>query len=225
MEYFRELNWNFDISSTGPTIKSWCNNEKGNYRYFQIPIERLCEHFEVYRTLRDKLREQDLILYKSKFMQMNPGNFMKIHVDQSVRRTDIRGNDLHYYNDSNAMNYVDIATPVEVALNIPLMNANDHITRWYNPKNCQVGLRAAPCGPLPSLELEDWPDKDKLVSELGVASFRMSKPSLIRTDILHNVDARHSKKMRWIMSFRITDVNTRTFITWQDAPRLESIMF
>lgn len=225
MEYFHELNWNFDISATGQTIKRWCTHENGNYRYFQITIDRLCENFEVYQTLRDKLKEQDLILYKSKFMQMNPGDFMKIHVDQTVKRVDADPNALHYYDKTNAMQYAEVATPVEMALNIPLMNGGDHITRWYQPKDCQVNLRDAPCGPLPSINLEDWPDKDQLVNELCVASFCLNKPSLIRTDILHNADARHSKKTRWIMSFRIIDKHTKQFITWKDIPRLQAITF
>ncbi len=223
--YYQELNWNSNFSSTGVTLKRWCNEENGNYRYFQIPIERICDEFEVYRNLRDVLKQHDMILYKCKFMQMNPGDFMKIHVDQGVQRKDISGDDLHYYNESTAMNYVDVATPVEVALNIPLMNADDHITRWYNPKSCQVDMRAAPCGPLPSLDLAAWPDKDKLIQEHGVASFRMSKPTLIRTNELHNVDARHSNKTSWIMSFRITDCYTNTFITWNDLQRVHNIAF
>jgi hypothetical protein len=225
MEYFRELNWNLDISATGPILKSWCTKENGNYRYFQIHINRLCENFEVYRILRDKLLEQGLELYRSKFMQMNPGDFMKIHIDQTVSRTDLSKDAIAYYDESNAMKYVEVAKPAELSLNIPLANAGDHITRWYLPKDCQVNLRAAPCGPLPSIDLENWPDKDKLVEELCVASFRMYKPSLIRTDFLHNVDARHSKKIRWIMSFRLIDAKTKEFLTWNDVPRFESITF
>jgi len=102
---------------------------------------------------------------------------------------------------------------------------DDHITRWYNPKSCQVDMRAAPCGPLPSLDLANWPDKDKLIEEHGIASFRMSKPTLIRTNELHNVDARHSDKTRWIMSFRVTDRYTNTFITWNDLQRVHNIKF
>lgn len=225
MEYFRELNWNFDISHTGPTIKDWCTQEQGNYRYFQIPIERLCDNFEIYKHLKEKLLAQDLILYKSKFMQMNPGDFMGIHIDQSVKRPDADANALHYYDSSNALEYASAATPVEVALNIPLLNSGEHITRWYQPKECDVSLKEAPCGPLPSINLADWPNKNLLVKELCVASHRLTKPSLIRTDILHNADARHSSRMRWIMSFRITDRKTKTFITWKDAARLEAINF
>jgi len=121
--YYQELNWISDFSSTGDTLKQWCTEENGNYRYFQIPVDRICDEFEVYRNLRDILKQHDMILYKCKFMQMNPGDFMKIHIDQGVQRKDISGDDLHYYNDSNALNYVDVATPIEVALNIPLMNA------------------------------------------------------------------------------------------------------
>ena len=223
--YYQELNWDLDISHTGPTLKKWCTEEEGNYRFFQIPIERICDEFEVYRNLRDTLNKHDLILYKCKFMQVNPGDFMKIHIDQSVKRTDASADALHYYNDSNAINYSNIATPVEVALNVPVLNSDDHITRWYDPKNCQVDLRGAPCGPLPSLDLKDFPNAQSLVDEHCIASFRMSKPTLIRTNELHNVDARHSRKTRWIMSFRINDKHTGTFIKWNDLPKLHSINY
>lgn len=223
--YYQPLNWQLDISSTGPTIKKWCDDEKGNPRYFQIEIERLCDNFEVYKQLRDRLKDHGMILYKSKFMQMLPGDFMKIHVDQTVPRPDLQKNSLHYYDDTNAMKYARVASPVEVALNIPLMNGGDHITRWYMPKDCNVSLRAAPCGPLPSIDLFQWPDKDKLVNELCVAEYRLDKPSIIRTDVLHNADARHSNKTRWIMSFRITDKTTNTFIRWNDLHRIHAIDF
>jgi hypothetical protein len=225
MEYFKELDWNYNIVATGPTIKNWCTEEKANYGYFQIPIERLCDNFEVYKLLRDKLSSQGLILYKAKFMQMDPFRFMKIHVDQGVQRPDLPAGALHYYDNTNAMSYSNVATPIEVALNIPLLNGKDHITRWYEATGCDVNLQAAPCGPLPTIDLENWPDLDDLVAQRGVAEHRLSKPSLIRTSVLHNVDARHSKRMRWIMSFRITDASTRTFINWNDIPRLQAIQF
>ena len=76
--YYQELNWTSDFSSTGDTLKRWCTEENGNYRYFQIPVDRICDEFEVYRNLRDILKQHDMILYKCKFMQMNPGDFMKI---------------------------------------------------------------------------------------------------------------------------------------------------
>jgi hypothetical protein len=222
---FQELNWTQNFAHTGSTINKWCNEEKGNPRYFQIPIERLCDNFEVYKNLRDKLQQHGLILYKSKFMQVLPKDFTGIHVDQSVARPDLPEGAIHYYDASTAMDYATVAKPVVVALNIPLLNGDDHITRWYSPKECDVSLRVAPCGPLPSIDPARFPSKDALVSDLCVASFRMSKPSLIRTDILHNVDARHSLKRRWIMSFRINDVNTKTFITWDDLPRIHAIQF
>jgi hypothetical protein len=221
--YYQELNWSLDISHTGSTLKQWCTEENGNYRFFQIPIERICDEFEVYRNFRDVLKQHDMILYRCKFMQMNPGDFMKIHIDQSIRRVDASADALHYYDESNAMKYADIATPVEVSLNVPIMNADDHITRWYDPKNRKVDLRVAPCGPLPSLDLKDFPNAEALVQEHCVASFRMTKPTLIRTNELHNVDARSSNKTRWIMSFRINDKHTGSFLKWSDLGRVHNI--
>jgi hypothetical protein len=223
-KYYQELDWNLDISSSGPTIKKWCDEEKGNPRYFQIPIERLCDNFEIYKVLKDKLFEHEMILYKSKFMQMLPGDFMKIHIDQTVKRIDADVNALHYYG-SDAMSYAEVATPVEVAVNIPLLNGGDHITRWYKSDSCNVSLRNAPCGPLPSIDLSECPDKTKLVNQLCIEELKLTKPSAIRTDILHNADARHSNKIRWIMSFRIIDSKTKKFISWSELDRLHAIKF
>jgi hypothetical protein len=221
--YYQELDWKSDFSHTGPTFKKWCNEEYGNYRYFQIHVDRICDEFEIYKNLRDTLLKHDIILFKCKFMQMDPGSFMKIHIDQGI--PGIPGDRLEYYNHSASMSFTKIASPIEVALNIPLRNAGDHITRWYTSEGCNVFLDPAACGPLPTLNGADWPDKDELISSHGVASLKMSKPTLIRTNSLHNVDARHSNQPRWILSCRIVDKHTKDFISWNELQRVHNIQF
>jgi hypothetical protein len=223
--YYQELNWVSDFSHTGETFKRWCVEEKGNHRYFQMHVDRICDEFEIYKNLRDTLKKHDLILYKCKFMQMDPGVFMKIHVDQGVARVDISEDDLVYYSETRAIKYIEVSSPVEVALNIPLLNTEHHITRWFRHDDCDVNIKGAACGPQPMLDLSKWPNKDKLVEERCVASFRMSKPSLIRTNELHNVDARHSDKTRWILSTRLTDAHTGEFLSWNELNRVHNIKF
>jgi hypothetical protein len=224
-ECFRELNWKTNFSHTGPVFKQWCKEEQGNYRYFQLSMDRVCDHFTEFSRLREALNDHGFVLYRGKFFQTNPKDFTKIHIDQSLHRPDKTTTDLVYYTSEEAMKYTEVATPVEVALNIPLLNGGEHITRWYEPEKCDVKLEAAPCGPLPHMDNNLYGNKDELIKRHCIAEHQLTTPSLIKTDIFHNVDGRHSNKLRWIISLRLRLMHENRFPTWSDLPRIQAIEF
>lgn len=179
----------------------------GNYRDNPINPQLLFSIVPKLEKFNSLLNQEGLTLFKPKTMTVPPGDWNPIHIDSSTLRAN---------------------HPISLGLNFPIKNGPSSITRWYDFKDTGIGVKrffwATNKGGALTPELYAI-DPQEVVDRYAVDSMQLDGCYLFFSGQPHNVDSRHSKVWRSMLSIRICYTNTpQELVGWSKRHYVEEII-
>jgi hypothetical protein len=191
-----KVNWSCDLSSY--TLELIARHEpNGDPRDNPISVEKLTSIVPQLNALNKEMNIKGWTMYRPKTMSLLPKSWGGIHID-SHAGTEV----------------------IDLGFNIPIQNGDSMITRWYDLDGLQIpdNLNWTYYELTTITDKAKWAraNADMLVRDRCIDTMLLDGCYLFRSDDPHNVDGRHSRVSRSMLSIRWINLETNKLMQWED---------